>query len=382
MSVNHHIRIALIQGIINPMKTALLYSEGLAQYDFGWGHPFRGDRYPRFMEFFQQNLNQDDFDIVEPSPVSDEDLMLVHSEEYIRFVESFYRAQSLGLDVRGAYRFLSGDNIPRSGAGDLAEGARLGCGSSKLAGEGVVEGRWEKAVALGGGMHHASREYGEGFCILNDVAICALNLKKKYGLERILILDTDAHAGNGTAKTFYDDPEVLFIDLHQDPRTIYPGKGFAHEIGQGKGKGYTVNIPLPLFAGYDSYKLVMEEIALPLSLEFNPQIIIRNGGSDPHFADELTQLGLNLAGFHMIGEKTREMAKVCQDKEVDLLLSGYNLEILPLGWASLISGLMDLDREFAEPLPEPPPREEVFTETKEVVAEVKRNLQGYWRSLG
>jgi acetoin utilization protein AcuC len=371
-----------MDAIINLMKAALLYSDGLTQYDFGRGHPFRGDRYPRFREFFRANLNQDDFEIIEPSPASDEDLMLVHSEEYIRFVENFYRIQASGLDVPGAYRFLSGDNIPKPGAGNLAQAARLICGGSKLAGEIVAEERYEKAIALGGGMHHASREYGEGFCILNDVAICALNLKKKYGLERILILDTDAHAGNGTAHTFYDDPQVLFIDLHQDPRTIYPGKGFAHEIGRGKGEGYTVNIPLPPLAGYDSYNLVMEEIALPLSREFDPQIIIRNGGSDPHFADELTQLGLNLKGFHMIGERVREMARVCSSKEVDLLCSGYNLEILPLSWSSLILGLMDIDQEFAEPFPEHPQGKEVFIKTEEVVAEVKRNLQEYWRSLG
>ena len=93
-------------------------------------------------------------------------------------------------------------------------------------------------------MHHARRSYGAGFCIYNDVALCARNLIQKYNLERILILDTDAHAGDGTCEIFYEDPRVLFMDLHQDPHTLYPGTGFAHEIGADNGKGYTANVPM------------------------------------------------------------------------------------------------------------------------------------------
>jgi acetoin utilization protein AcuC len=336
------------------------------------------------MDFFLENLSQDDFQVVKPDYASNEDLLLVHSREYIDSVESFYKAKGLDLSIpSGAYRFLSGDNIPRAGAGRLAEAARLVAGSSKLAGDLVWEGKYTKAIALGGGMHHASRNYGEGFCIYNDVAICALNLERKYNLERILILDTDAHAGNGTAKIFYDDPSVLFIDLHQDPKSLYPGKGFAYEIGSGRGKGYTVNIPLPVFAGYDSYKLVLNETVLPLTWEFKPQIIIRNGGSDPHFADELTQLGLTLKGFRMIGEEVRRMAEVCGSKVVDLPGSGYNLEVLPRGWLSLICGLTGIDIEIEEPFPIPERfiRDHVVDETKKVVADVKANLKDYWKCL-
>ncbi len=108
-------------------------------------------------------------------------------------------------------------------------------GQAKMAGDLVQRGEFKKAISLGGGLHHAQRNYGEGFCVYNDVAFCGLYLMKTYELERILILDTDAHAGNGTSDYFYEDPRVLFIDLHQDPRTLYPGTGFAHEIGSGRG---------------------------------------------------------------------------------------------------------------------------------------------------
>jgi len=208
-------------------------------------------------------------------------------------------------------------------------------------------------------------------------------LMREYRLERILILDTDAHAGNGTAEYFYEEPRVLFIDLHQDPRSIYPGTGFAHQIGSGRGKGFTINIPMPVYAGYDSYELAFKTIVQPVPQEFNPQIIIRNGGSDPHFADGLTSLGLPVRGFRMIGGKVREMASVCDGKVIDLIASGYNEKVLPFVWLALISGLAGIELSVAEPepIPERFRTDSAFTATERVVEEVKRQLRDYWQCL-
>ena len=173
------------------------------------------------------------------------------------------------------------------------------------------------------------------------------------------------------------DPRVMFIDLHQDPRTIYPGTGFANQIGEGEGKGYTVNVPMPVDAGYESYKLVFEEIVQPLAKEFEPQIIVRNGGSDPYLNDQLTQLGLPIKGFRMIGEKVRAIAGICQGKEIDLIASGYNENVLPFAWLSLISGLAGIEMEIEEPVPESYITDFALDETKEVVREVKANLKPY-----
>lgn len=230
-------------------------------------------------------------------------------------------------------------------------------------------------------MHHAKENYGEGFCLYNDVAFAAKYLIEKYSLERILILDTDAHCGNGTMKYFYKKPEVLFIDLHQDPKTLYPGIGFVNQIGEGDGMGYTINVPLPIFAGNDSYKLVFEEIIEPVVKEFQPQIIIRNGGSDPHFADELTQLGLTLKGFRMIGEKVKKLAEICGGKEIDMIGSGYNKKVLPASWLALISGLMGLKIKIKEsiPVPQQLKKDPALEETKKVIKEVKSILKDYWK---
>jgi acetoin utilization protein AcuC len=203
----------------------------------------------------------------------------------------------------------------------------------------------------------------------------------KYNLDRILILDTDAHAGNGTSEYFYGDRRVLFIDLHQDPRTLYPGTGFAHQIGLGSGEGFTINIPMPVYAGFDSYQSVLDEIVHPVVEEFRPQIIIRNGGSDPHFNDGLTNLGLPVKGFRMIGEKVREMAKICNGKVIDLIASGYNKEVLLYGWLALISGLAGIEImvEEPEPIPQQFQKDPSLVQTKKVIEEVKKYHQDCWR---
>lgn len=353
------------------MAIAIVYSEQMGNYDFGPGHPFRGDRFANFMALLKERVSETDFQVVEPKSATDEELLLVHDRDYIDFIES--TSQGIWLP---SYRFLSPDTPAQPGIG---QAARLTVGASITAAKMVWHGESARAVAPGGGMHHARRRYGAGFCIYNDVAICVKVLQRE-GAQRILILDTDAHAGDGTCHIFYEEPRVLFIDLHQDPRTLYPGSGFAYEIGAGEGEGYTANVPLPPGASYDAYQYVLDQIFVPLAEEFEPQLIITNGGADPHFADELTDLGLTIDGFRMIGTRVREVAEeVCGGKVVALYGSGYNPRVLPYGWLSLISGLAGIDVALEEPFLFSLKSDYKLEETKEVVAEVERNLRGYWK---
>ncbi len=367
------------------MPIAILYRDELKEYDFGPGHPFRGDRYPEFYQFLREHLPQNDnYRIIKANQASDDDLLLICQKEYIEATREYYRAAHLGLSYSGSiYRFHSGDNIPGGKPGKLEEAARLVIGQAKKACDLVQEGKFKKAICLGGGLHHAKPDYGEGFCLYNDVAFCARYLLEQYKLERVLILDTDAHAGNGTAEYFYNEPKVLQIDLHQDPRTLYPGTGFAYEIGSGEGKGYTVNIPMPPYAGYDSYKLAFEELVQPIAQEFKPQIIIRNGGSDPHFSDGLTSLGLSVEGFRMIGAKAREMSQVCEGKNIDLIASGYNKTVLPYSWLALIYGLAGIEVKISDPAGVAPRYEgdPSLAETKHVIGEIKGYLKDHWKCL-
>jgi acetoin utilization protein AcuC len=363
------------------MTIAVLYREELKEYDFGPGHSFRGDRYLEFRRFLKERLPEDHYyRIVEADWAGDEDLLFICESEYIAFTREYYKAANLGLDHSGPlYRFHSGDNIPTGRPGKLEEAARLVVGQAKRACDLVIGGEFEKAICIGGGLHHAKPGYGEGFCLYNDVAFCGRYLVQRHGLRRVLVLDTDAHGGNGTMEYFYDDRNVLLIDLHQDPRTLYPGTGFVHQIGSGDGKGFTVNVPMPPYSGHESYKLVFEQVVMPIAGEFEPEIIIRNGGSDPHFRDGLTNLGLPLAGFRMIGEKVSEIAGACRGRAIDLIASGYNRDVLPYGWLALISGLAGWDTAIEEP--PPIPEDPAVSKTERVIQEVKAQLRDYWSCL-
>lgn len=363
-------------------KTALIYHPEIRNYNFGEAHPFKGERFEIFVSFLKDKVTKfrDYFEEIKPRPATDKDLKLAHTEEYIEAIKK----ASGGIILSNILKYVTVDNLdPLTGylPKDIDEAARKIVGSSLLAGEIVFEGKFKKAISIGGGLHHAKRNRGEGFCIYNDVVICTKNLLN-LGLKKILILDTDAHAGNGTAEAFYEDGRVLFIDIHQDPRTIYPGTGFINQIGQGKGEGFTVNIPLPPGAGDLAYQYCFEEIIFPLAKEFKPEMIIRNGGSDPYFDDILTNLGVTLEGFKMIGKNVRKLTEICQGKEVDLIASGYNQEILPLAWLSSISGLLDIKVKIEEPNKERvPPKNMKLKETKEVVEELRQILKKYWRCL-
>ncbi len=371
------------------MAYIILHREELKEYDFGPDHPFQGDRFEIFPRFLKQNLAPDgNYRVVQAEPATDEELRLICKQEYLDFTREYYKAANRGLSFPGdVNRYQSVDNQPKGRPGKTEEAARLVVGQAKTACDLIQDGTTKKAVCIGGGFHHAKQDYGEGFCIYNDVAFSARYLRDKYKLDRILVLDTDAHAGNGTSDYFYDDPNVLLIDIHQDPRTVYPGTGFADQTGRGDGKGFTINVPLPVYSGRESYKQVFDEIVMPVAEEFKPQIIIRNGGSDPHISDGLTSLGLQVEGFRMIGERVRELAGLCDDREIDLICSGYNKEVLPYAWMALVSGVTGIDIPFEQPesinkmeqIPSWLGVDRFPIDTQAVINDVKRYLKDYWQ---
>lgn len=366
------------------MTVAILYRDELREYDFGPGHPFRGDRYEVFPGFLKSRLSPDSYyRILSADQAIEDDLLKICDQDYIDFNRDYFKAVHGGWSYfyENLSRYQSVDNRPIGTPGMLEEAARLIVGQAKMACDLIQEGQYRKAISIGGGMHHAKRRFGEGFCIYNDVAFAAAYLIEKHQLRRVMVLDTDAHAGNGSAEYFRADPRVLFVDIHQDPRTIYPGTGFDSEVGVDEGRGFTVNIPLPIYAGDASYKMALEEIVLPLTQEFKPEIIIRNGGSDPHFNDGLTYLGMTVAGFKMMGDKVREMAEICQGKLIDLIASGYNKSILPYAWMSLISGVAGFPVVIEEPETVPPKFQQdlMLEETEMVLDEVKKIQSSFWK---
>ncbi|MEM3171846.1 MAG: histone deacetylase, partial [Candidatus Hadarchaeales archaeon] len=247
--------------------------------------------------------------------------------------------------------------------------AKLAVGAALEAGKGVKSGRWKNAFALlrppG---HHAGRGTGGGFCYFNNIAIMVERMREDLGLRKTLILDLDAHHGNGTQEIFYSDPEVLFLSLHQDPRTLYPWCGFVDELGEGEGEGFNVNVPLPPGSGEGEYAYAMEGIFLPLLEEFKPEMVAVSLGLDPLKEDPLTQLELLPSSYAWLTGMIVEGAKRCGAKVVMVLEGGYAPSSMGKAVVEVVKVLLE------ERGPPPPPPKEV-----KAVEELKSLLRNYWK---
>ena len=177
--------------------------------------------------------------------------------------------------------------------------------------------------------HHAEHNRSMGFCLLNNIAIAAHYLLEYHGLKRVLILDWDVHHGNGTQHSFESDPRVFFCSFHGHPETLYPGTGFAEEIGKGAGAGYTLNIPLPPFSDDNHYRKEFFETFLPAARRFAPEIILISAGFDAHCDDPLGPMNLTEESFSRLTAETCKLANEhCSGRILSVLEGGYNLPAL------------------------------------------------------
>jgi len=192
----------------------------------------------------------------------------------------------------------------------------------------VVEGKVRNGFALvrppG---HHAESRRAMGFCLFNNVALAAKYALNRHGMQRVAIVDWDLHHGNGTQNSFYDDPRVLFISVHQYPH--YPGTGGIREVGQGPGEGYTVNVPLVAGAGDYEYLGVFHNLVVPVLEEFRPELILVSAGFDAHHRDPLGGMSLTEEGYEEMLKVLMHLATVASQERLILTLEGgYNLEAL------------------------------------------------------
>jgi acetoin utilization protein AcuC len=349
------------------MRIPFFYHHEFSSYDFGPSHPFQGSRFERFLDELERRFPavRERLDIREAEPAPDELLVLAHDRAYIERV--------VALEKRRGYLSPDTQLLPGS-----VKAARFIVGASVAAAREAAR----SGFAMGfGGLHHAGRDFGEGFCIFNDVAVAAAALLGD-GMERVAVLDTDAHQGNGTMDIFYDDPRVLFISIHQDPHTLYPGVGFVSETGSGTGEGCTVNIPMPMLADGPLYNRAMREIVHPLIDEYRPQAIIRNGGSDPLYTDTLTNLGLDIDQLSGLIRGIAEHARRSGIPLVDLFLSGYGLYVTE-GWLAILRGA--LGETMALEIPErrthvsPGQYANIEQSARLMLDELKRRLAPRWK---
>jgi acetoin utilization deacetylase AcuC-like enzyme len=173
--------------------------------------------------------------------------------------------------------------------------------------------------------HHAEPDRAMGFCLFSNVAIGAAYALQRHKLSRVLVVDFDVHHGNGTQKAFYDRREVLYVSTHQFP--LYPGTGDVPEIGEGEGKGFTVNLPLPARTEDSTYNLLFEKVIRPVALAYQPEIILVSAGYDAYVDDPLAGMEVTPEGFAAISQSLLTIAtEVCGGKLIFVLEGGYHLK--------------------------------------------------------
>lgn len=197
----------------------------------------------------------------------------------------------------------------------------VSAGGAISAADAVMRREVERAFALvrppG---HHAMRVvHGtRGFCTINIEAIMVEYLRKVYGVNKIAIVDTDVHHGDGTQDIFYHDPDTLFISFHQDGRTLYPGTGFTNEMGSPGALGTTVNIPLPPGTTDRGLHEVLDHLVMPMLADFKPDMIINSAGQDNHYSDPLANMAITAQGYARLADKLKA--------DIAVLEGGYSIE--------------------------------------------------------
>lgn len=339
------------------MKTGIAYSDKYLEHFLGRNHPEKPERLKQIIRTLKENKTLlKRTQVIDPSPASREEIELAHEKSYVEKIERLSKSgQMLDLDTP-----INSDTF------DLA---LLAAGGTAKMGEKIVEEEKNNGFALirppG---HHATRSSGGGFCYFNNLAITTKKLLEDYGLNKVLIFDYDAHHGNGTQDIFYSEEKVLYISFHQDGRTLYPGTGFPDELGEGNGKGYTVNIPFPPSSNDKNYAAAIREFLIPLSEQFNPDFIMVSLGFDSHKKDPLTNLEISSDGFEALARSVIGQAqKLCDGKIGFVLEGGYALK------ASADSSLRTIEALTRQEPPDLPEGKPV-----PVFEEVKDLLSPYW----
>lgn len=212
-------------------------------------------------------------------------------------------------------------------------------GGAIRAARAVMDKEVEKAFAIvrPPGHHAMQTVFGDrGFCIVNIEAIMVEYIRRHYGVRKIAIIDTDCHHGDGTQDIFYNDPDTLFISLHQDGRTLYPGSGFLRESGGPAAPGYTINLPLPPETSEEGFDMAMERVILPILDEFKPEIIINSAGQDNHYSDPITNMNFTAQGYARLNRQL--------NPDICVLEGGYSIEgALPYTNLGIILAMAGLD---------------------------------------
>lgn len=296
------------------MKTGFVYDDIYLNHDYP-DHPERKERLISIMNHLEKvQLLKEVIDI-KPRRATVEEVALNHDPNYIQEIHDFCKSGGGFLDP-DTYAVEESYDVSLTAVGGVLEGI-----------DRILKGDVETVFcAVRPPGHHAEYAKAMGFCIFNNIAIGAHYLRKIKKVGKVFIIDFDAHHGNGTQRSFYEDDTVFYFSTHEYP--FYPGTGSAKEKGAGKGEGYTLNVPMPAGAGDSDYEPVYSNLLPKVMGEFSPDFILVSAGYDLHSDDPLTYLNVSTRGIRSIVRNILKTAKELKAPTLFALEGGYNLKAL------------------------------------------------------
>jgi len=329
------------------VRPAVLYHDDFLRYNFGRDHALREIRVKLARDLIAAYglLEDAGAEEIRPESARESDILRVHEPDYVAIVKELGAHPNRTSEAHG----LGTPDDPVFPG--MYEASALQAGATMRACEEVATGRRTRAFNLGGGFHHAMPGRASGFCIFNDLAIGIVSLLEIHRLKRILYVDIDAHHGDGVQSIFYRDPRVLTISLHEDGRHLFPGTGFPDEIGEGEGKGFAANVPLPPYTRDISYLYAFQEIVPPLARVFRPEVIVSQLGADAHYLDPLTHLMLTTGTYEAVGRILGGLAEdLCGGRWIAAGGGGYDVTAVPRVWTVMCSTMLGVSLDDALPV--------------------------------
>lgn len=315
------------------MKTGVVKDWRYVEHNMGDAHPESPERIRAIYEMMEEEKRLASLAVITPRMATEKEIALIHTQEYVEQIKETAGRPRVYLDPDTSTSARSYE-IALLAAGGLLEAADL-----------IMDRKVDNAFALvrppG---HHAEASQAKGFCIFNNAAIAAQYLVEKWGLQRILIVDWDLHHGNGSQNAFYSRADVLYFSTHQFP--YYPGTGHWSEIGEGKGKGFTVNVPLAPGKTEDDFLFIYGKLLSPISSAYKPEFILVSAGFDIFAGDPLGGMEVGVKGFAAMTRELTELARrTAQGRLLLTLEGGYNLFGLKDGVRSVLFALCGQESE-------------------------------------
>ncbi|HET7202388.1 MAG TPA: acetoin utilization protein AcuC [Steroidobacteraceae bacterium] len=307
----------------------LVAGEGLSRYGFADGHPFGPDRQDAFLREMRRSPAYSKLRVTEPRMAERAELESFHRRDYVDLV---LRRSGEG---RG---YLDAGDTPASKG--IFEASSLVVGATLCALEEIVAGNARRAFIPIAGLHHASRTRAAGFCVFNDCGVAIELLRRRHGIRRVAYVDIDAHHGDGVFYAFESDPDLLFADIHEDGRYLYPGTGAAEETGAGEARGTKLNLPLPPGATDDDFLRAWRRIEGYL-LETKPDFILLQCGADSLAGDPITHLAFSEeAHAHAAAAVCLIADQLGHGRVLAMGGGGYNRQNLARAWTRVVEAFV------------------------------------------